>query len=277
MKANDLKLLVQEKYGEIASKSSLLNQSSCCGTGSSCCGSAIGCGELEFSMIGDEYQKLEGYNPDADLGLGCGIPTQFANIKTGDHVLDLGSGAGNDCFVARAIVGETGKVTGLDFTEAMVAKAKENNEKLGFSNVEFVRGDIEEMPLPGNTFDVVVSNCVLNLVPDKNKAFDHIKRVLKSGGHFCVSDVVIKGELPENLRKDAEMYVGCVSGAVSMDQYLEIIKDQGFKDVTVHKMNVISIPDEVLVKYLSEPEIEGFKKGDTGIISITVSGYKQEI
>src|SRR5512133_2981551 len=108
-------------------------------------------------MTGDDYSNLEGYNPDADLGLGCGIPTQFAAIKKGDSILDLGSGAGNDCFVARAIVGETGKVTGLDFTKAMVAKAKENNKKLGFTNVEFVRGDIEDMPLPDNRFDVVVS------------------------------------------------------------------------------------------------------------------------
>lgn len=201
MKAKDLKLIVQEKYGQIAQKSPVQGKPSCCGT-SGCCG------ELEFSMIGDDYSKLEGYNPDADLGLGCGIPTNFAAIRTGDCILDLGSGAGNDCFVARAIVGETGNVTGLDFTEAMVAKATENNKKLGFTNVKFVQGDIEEMPLQDNQFDVVVSNCVLNLVPDKMKAFANIMRVLKTGGHFCVSDVVIKGELPENLRKDAEMYVG---------------------------------------------------------------------
>ena len=267
MKAKDLKLIVQKKYGQIAQTSPVQGKSSCCGT-SGCCG------ELEFSMIGDDYSKLEGYNPDADLGLGCGIPTHFAAIRTGDSILDLGSGAGNDCFVARAIVGETGNVTGLDFTEAMVAKATENNKKLGFTNVKFVKGDIEDMPLQSNTFDVVVSNCVLNLVPDKMKAFANIMRVLKTGGHFCVSDVVIKGELPENLRKDAEMYVGCVSGAIGMEQYLAIIEEQGFKNITVHKQNVIEIPKEVLEKYLSQQEIELFKTGTTGILSITVSGTK---
>lgn len=271
MKAEDLKLVVQEKYGAIANQSLLMNQPQ-----SSCCGTSGCCGELEFSMIGDEYKNIEGYNPDADLGLGCGLPTQFADLKIGDHVLDLGSGAGNDCFVARAIVGETGKVTGLDFTEAMVAKAVGNNQKLGFNNVEFVQGDIEEMPLPDNNFDVVVSNCVLNLVPDKNKAFAQIMRVLKPGGHFCVSDVVIKGELPEALRKDAEMYVGCVAGAVSMNEYIDIINSKGFKNVTIHKLKVISIPDKVLNSYLSKSEMEDFKKGDTGIFSITVSGYKQQ-
>ena len=251
MKAKDLKLIVQEKYGQIVQNNNNQTKSSCCGT-SGCCG------ELEFSMIGDDYTNLEGYNPDADLGLGCGIPTQFAAIKKGGNVLDLGSGAGNDCFVARAIVGETGNVTGLDFTAAMIAKAIENNKKLGFANVEFVQGDIEEMPLPDNQFDVVVSNCVLNLVPDKNKAFAQIMRVLKPNGHFCVSDVVIKGELPENLRQDAEMYVECISGAVEMKQYLKIIDEQGFKNVTVHK----------------EREIEGFKNMEAGIFSITVSGSK---
>jgi arsenite methyltransferase len=189
--------------------------------------------------------------------------------------LDLGSGAGNDCFVARAIVGETGKVTGLDFTGAMVAKAIANNQKLGFTNVEFVQGDIEEMPLPDNCFDVFVSNCVLNLVPDKNKAFAQMMRVLKPGGHFCVSDVVIKGNLPEALRKDAVMYVGRVAGAVSMNQYIDIINSNGFKNVTIHKQKVISIPEEILDKYLTKSEMGNLQNEDTGIFSITVSGYKQ--
>lgn len=269
MNPNDLKLVVQEKYGEIANQSILQNQSSCCGSTTSCC-------EVDYTIFSENYDQLEGYNPDADLGLGCGIPTKFAAIKTGDHVLDLGSGAGNDCFVARAIVGETGKVTGLDFTDAMVAKAIANNQKLGFDNIEFVQGDIEEMPLPDNNFDVIVSNCVLNLVPDKSKAFAQIMRVLKPGGHFCVSDVVIKGELPETLRKDAEMYAGCVSGAIEMEKYLQIIENQGFKNTTVHKQKVISIPDEVLDNYLSKSDRKDFKNGDTGIFSITVSGYKQK-
>lgn len=267
MNAEDLKLIVKEKYGEIATQSKEYNQSSCCG-------STCGCGDSTYTIMSDDYSKLEGYNPDADLGLGCGLPTQYAGINEGDSVLDLGSGAGNDCFVARAIVGEKGKVTGLDFTESMLAKANDNVKKLGYTNVEFVKGDIEEMPLAANTFDVVVSNCVLNLVPDKDKAFSEIMRVLKSGGHFCVSDVVLKGNLPEKLQKDAEMYAGCVSGAIEMDNYLAIISKYGFKRTIVHKQKEIAIPDEILHKYLSNEELKSFKSGETGIFSITVSAYK---
>jgi arsenite methyltransferase len=266
MKLEDLKIIVKEKYSEIAGQAKEQNLS-CCGT-SGCCST------VDYAVFSESYKNLEGYNPDADLGLGCGIPTEFAGIKKGDHVLDLGSGAGNDCFVARAIVGETGKVTGLDFTDAMVAKATENNKKTGFTNVDFVKGDIESMPLPSNGFDVVVSNCVLNLVPDKNKAFSEIMRVLKPGGHFCVSDVVIKGELPEHLRHDAEMYAGCVSGAIDIQDYINIIKDQGFANITVHKQKNISIPAEILDNYLNTDEMKSFSDGKTGILSITVSGDK---
>ena len=267
MNPNDLKLVVREKYGQIASQSKQQNESSCCGSGS-CCST------VDYTVFSESYHDLEGYNPDADLGLGCGIPTQFAGIKKGDHVLDLGSGAGNDCFVVRAIVGDSGKVTGLDFTDAMLAKATENATGLGFSNVTFVKGDIEDMPFPNDNFDVIVSNCVLNLVPDKNKAFAHILRVLKPGGHFCVSDVVIKGNLPEKLKSDAEMYAGCVSGAIEMDEYIGIIRNQGFKNILVHKEKEISIPAEILANYLTPEETISFRNGNTGIYSITVSAYK---
>ncbi len=263
----DLKEIVKTKYGEIAENSNIKGQTSCC------CSSGC-CGDTEISMIGDEYDTIEGHHPDADLGLGCGIPTQFAGIKTGDHVLDLGSGAGNDCFVARAIVSETGKVTGLDFTDAMIAKAIENKQKLGFANVEFVKGDIEEIPLPDHSFDVIVSNCVLNLVPDKEKAFSEMYRVLKPGGHFCVSDVVIKGVLPEKLQKDAEMYAGCISGAIAMDAYLDVIKRHQFKNITIHKQKEIAIQETVLLKYLNKEEIMEFQSGSIGIYSITVSAEK---
>lgn len=269
MNSNDLKLVVKEKYGAIANQSLLLNQPQ-----SACCGPSSCCGGLEFSMIGDEYNHIEGHHAEADLGLGCGIPTQYAAIKKGDHVLDLGSGAGNDCFVARAITGETGKVTGVDFTGEMIARARQNNQKLGYTNVEFVQGDIEDLPLPDNSFDVVVSNCVLNLVPDKDKAIGQIMRVLKPGGHFCVSDVVTKGDLPEKLRSDAMMYVGCVSGAIGIDDYLRIIKNEGFDRITIHKEKEIAIPADVLENYLSKDEISSFRNGVTGIYSITVSGTK---
>lgn len=268
MNADELKMVVKEKYGSIASQSILIQQQQ------SCCGPGNCCGELGISMIGDEYENIKGHNKDADLGLGCGIPTQFAGIKQGDHVLDLGSGAGNDCFVARSIVGDSGRITGLDFTDAMILKATENNKKLGFSNVEFIQGDIEEMPLPDNNFDVVLSNCVLNLVPNKTMAFKEIMRVLKSGGHFCVSDVVIKGQLPEKLQKDAEMYAGCVSGAIEMEEYLQIIKKSGFENVVIHKQKEIVVPSNILSNYLNSEEIKDFELHEKGIFSITISGYK---
>jgi len=267
MKAEDLKLIVKDKYSQIADTSNVLFKPSCCGT-TGCCST------VDYAVFSENYEKLAGYNPDADLGLGCGIPTEFAGIQQGDSVLDLGSGAGNDCFVARAIVGETGKVTGLDFTDAMLQKARENTRKLGFANVEFVQGDIEDMPLPDNSYDVVLSNCVLNLVPDKAKAFAQIMRVLKPTGQFCVSDVVIKGNLPDALRKDAEMYAGCVSGAIDMDDYLGIIKKQGFKNIIVHKLKEISIPTELLSNTMTKEEITGFQHGETGVFSITVSAHK---
>jgi len=267
MNPNDLKSVVKEKYGQIAGQSKHQNESSCCGA-TNCCST------VDYTVFSENYNNLDGYNPDADLGLGCGIPTQFAAISRGNHVLDLGCGAGNDCFVARAIVGETGEVTGLDFTESMIAKAIENVNKLGFSNVKFVKGDIEDMPFPDNTFDVIISNCVLNLVPDKSKAFAQILRVLKPSGHFCVSDVVIKGNLPGKLQKDVEMYAGCVSGAININEYLNIIKQQGFKNITVHKQKEISIPENILANYLTPAEIKSFQSKETGILSITVSGYK---
>ena len=266
MKAEDLKFVVKEKYGEIAKQSKIQNETSCCGVG--------GCGSVDYTIFSENYNKLKGYHPDADLGLGCGIPTQFALIKEGDSVLDLGSGAGNDCFVARAIVGETGKVTGIDFTDAMLEKAQKNVAKLGFSNVEFIKGDIEKMPLADNQFDVIVSNCVLNLVPDKTRAFSEIMRVLKPGGHFCVSDVVTKGELPQKLQKDAEMYVGCVSGAIDMDQYVSIIREQGFQNIEIHKQKDVQIPEAILKNYLNTQELEAFSNAEIGIYSITISAKK---
>lgn len=267
MNSKDLKLAVQKKYGEIAKAADDQNQQGC-GCGTSCCSGS------DYTSFNDNYNNLQGYNPEADLGLGCGIPTDFAGLKPGDRVLDLGSGAGNDCFVARAVVGETGHVTGLDFTEEMVAKAGRNLTKLGYTNVDFVRGDIEKMPLPDNQFDVILSNCVLNLVPDKHKAFSEIMRVLKPGGHFCVSDVVLKGDLPEKMRSDAELYVGCVSGAVKVDDYLGIIERQGFKNINIHKEKRIQLPEGLLAGLTDANGISSVNEGDKGVFSITVTGYR---
>jgi len=268
MKAEDIKQIVKDKYGKIAEQNP--EEKSCC-CSPSCCGP-----EVDYTVFSEDYKNKEGYNPDADMNLGCGIPTDYAGIKKGDHVLDLGSGAGNDCFVARAIVGETGKVTGLDMTEQMIRKAKENCAKLKFANVEFIPGDIEEMPFDKNLFDVVISNCVLNLVPDKSKAFAEIFRVLKSGGHFCVSDVVIKGSLSEKMRKDAEMYAGCVSGASEMNEYLKIVENSGFTSIIVHKQKEIKLPDSLLSEYNDPNELKSYNSGNTGIFSITVSAEKPQ-
>ena len=261
-----LKEIVRKKYSEIALQDKETNMSSCCGAG--------GCSTEVYNIMSDDYTTLEGYNADADLGLGCGLPTQFARIKKGDVVVDLGSGAGNDCFIARHETGETGKVIGIDFTPAMVDKARANAEVRGFNNVEFRQGDIEHMPISANVADVIVSNCVLNLVPNKNAVFQEIYRVLKAGGHFSISDVVLVGALPEGLRKDAEMYAGCVAGAIQKQVYMELINANGFENITIQKEKAIVIPDDILKNYLSADEIISFKTGDTGIFSITVFAQK---
>ena len=262
----EMKELVRQKYSEIALQDKETNQASCCGSG--CCTTEV------YHIMNDDYSTLEGYNPDADLGLGCGLPTQFAKINKGDVVIDLGSGAGNDCFVARAETGETGKVIGIDFTDAMINKARQNAEKLGFNNVEFRFGDIEHMPVTAGVADVVVSNCVLNLVPNKDAVIKDIFRVLKPGGHFSISDVVLVGNLPVNLKNKAEMYAGCVAGAIQKEEYLGLIKANGFTYITVQKEKAIVIPDDILTQYLDEAEMALLKKGDTGIFSVTVFAQK---
>ena len=261
-----LKELVRQKYSEIALQEKSVNQASCCGAGS--------CSTEVYNIMSDDYTTLDGYSPDADLGLGCGLPTQFARIKPGDTVIDLGSGAGNDCFIARAETGPAGKVIGIDFTPEMINKARENADKLGFNNVEFRTGDIERIPVTANVADVVVSNCVLNLVPDKKQVFCEIFRVLKNGGHFSISDVVLFGELPEQLRKDAEMYAGCVAGAIQRDEYLEFITKTGFVNLQIQKEKPIVVPDDILSKYLDADQIASFRSGETGIFSITVYAEK---
>lgn len=263
--SEELKKIVQEKYAEIAQ-----------GENTSCCGSAPGVPEV-YNIMTDDYSQLEGYKADANLGLGCGLPTQFAKIQKGDMVIDLGSGAGNDCFIARYETGGTGKVLGIDFTKAMIDKARVNAEKLGFNNVEFRQGDIENMPVSDDLADVIVSNCVLNLVPDKERVIKEIYRTLKPGGHFSISDIVLVGELPEKLKVDAEMYAGCVAGAIQKEVYLDQIRKTGFQNISIQKEKLILIPDELLDRYLNSNEKEGFKKGNTGIFSITVFAQKPGI
>jgi arsenite methyltransferase len=266
MKPKDLKIIVQEKYSEVVTGSKkAASTRACCGQ--------CDC-DTDWMSLTDRYKTLPGYHADADFGLGCGIPTQYANISRGQHVLDLGSGAGNDCFVVRSLVGDNGKVTGIDFTDAMVEKANVNLQKLGYTNIEFIKGDIENMPLSDNSFDVVISNCVLNLVPDKEKSYKEIYRVLKQNGHFCISDIVLKGTLPKKIQEAAEMYAGCVSGATNKENYLEIIRSAGFKDIEIKNENEIQIPDKILASYLNNSEIETYNNSGASIFSITVTAKK---
>ena len=262
----ELKEIVRQKYSEIALQDKETNMSSCCGSG--------GCSTEVYNIMSEDYTSMDGYNADADLGLGCGLPTQFARIKEGDVVVDLGSGAGNDCFIARHETGASGKVIGIDFTNAMIEKARKNAEARGFNNVEFRQGDIENMPITSNIADVVVSNCVLNLVPNKHAVFQEIYRVLKPGGHFSISDVVLVGALPNALKETAEMYAGCVSGAIQKQVYLELIHANGFENIIIQKEKPIYIPDDILVNHLSAAEIESFREGGIGIFSITVFAQK---
>lgn len=262
----EIKKMVKQKYAEIALQNQETNASSCCGSG--------GCSTEVYNIMTDDYDHLEGYNPDADLKLGCGLPTEFAKIKKGDYVVDLGSGAGNDCFVARAETGESGKVVGIDFTPEMIEKARNNADKLGFNNVEFRLGDIENIPLMSNVADVVVSNCVMNLVPNKPKAFAEVQRILKPTGHFSISDIVLVGDLPEKIKNAAEMYAGCVASAIQMEDYLKIIENSGFKNITLQKKKPIIVPDDILKNYLNEEEIQQYKDSTTRIYSITVYAEK---
>jgi arsenite methyltransferase len=262
----DLKEIVKQKYSEIALQDKGTNLASCCGSG--------GCSTEVYNIMTDDYSQLEGYNPDADLGLGCGLPTEFAGIGTGNTVIDLGSGAGNDCFIARSVVGEKGKVIGIDFTPAMIEKARANAALHNFNNVEFRQGDIENIPVADNTADVVVSNCVLNLVPNKEKVFKEIFRVLKPDGHFCIADIVLVGDLPAKIKNAAEMYAGCVAGAIQKKDYLQLIEANGFKGIRIQKEKRITIPDDILGNYLSKDEQILYKESGTGIYSITVFAEK---
>jgi arsenite methyltransferase len=263
----EIKEMVKEKYGAIANSAKAQNQSSCCG-------STCGCSDVEFSVMADDYAKLPGYVPDADLSLGCGLPTEFALIKPGDTVVDLGSGAGNDCFVARSIAGDSGHIIGIDMTESMIAKARANAARLDFRNVEFRLGEIEAIPVASNSADVVVSNCVMNLVPDKRKAFAETFRIIRPGGHFSISDIVLQGELPDGLRDEAALYAGCISGALRKEEYLGAITEAGFADVRIQKERQIEVPAEILERHLSPEQLEDLRRSQVGIFSITVYAGK---
>lgn len=265
---DELKKLVNLKYSDIATQSKENNATSCCG--SSCCSTEV------YNIMSEDYGELQGYYSEADLGLGCGLPTQFAKIRQGDTVVDLGSGAGNDCFVARAATGENGKVIGVDFSDTMLSKARTNTQKLGFNNIEFRKGEIEKLPITANKADVVVSNCVLNLVPNKKQVFCEIFRILKPKGHFSISDIVLQGNIPHKIQNAAEMYVGCIAGAIQKEEYLSLITTTGFENIIIQKEKPIIIPDDILKNYLNNQEIADFKEKGNVILSITVYAEKPE-
>lgn len=259
--SEEIKEVVKRTYTEAVTK-----DTGCCGP--SCCTSEQ---DVAFN---ESYSNIEGYEQDADYALGCGIPTEFAKIKEGDTVLDLGSGAGNDIFVARSIVGKKGKVVGVDMTEAMVAKANENKKRLGFQNVEFLLGEIESLPLNDASIDVAISNCVMNLVPDKNKAYNEVYRVLKPGGHFSISDIVLSGDLPQSIKEVAEMYAGCVSGALIKEDYIAAIKNAGFKNLAIVKERKLDLSDELILQYATPKALAEFRKMNGAVFSITVYAEK---
>lgn len=258
--ADELREAVRRKYAGIATGKA----EGCCST-DTC---TDGGGSHEIAMIGDAYDTVEGYVESADLGLGCGIPTDHAGLQRGQTVIDLGSGAGLDAFVARRFVGESGTVIGVDFTPEMVTRARANADNLGLSNVRFVDGDIEDLPLENEIADIILSNCVLNLVPDKTRAFQEIYRTLRPGGHFCISDVVSRGALPETIRRSAELYAGCIAGALEEQNYLEIIRTAGFREVHIPERRRIEMPDEALPETVTDADRAAF--AETGLWSVTV-------
>jgi SAM-dependent methyltransferase len=265
--SDSVRTAVREKYGAIATGS----EAGCCGPTSCGCGPDV---LAEIQFIGDDYASVEGHVPEADLGLGCGVPTELAELAPGQIVLDLGSGAGVDAFVARRVVGDAGRVIGVDMTPEMVARARVNASVLGYKNVDFRLGEIEALPVDRDTVDVAISNCVLNLVPEKTRAFAEMYRVLKPGGHFCVSDIVTRGELPEAVRRSAELYAGCVAGAVDEAEYLDGLRAAGFVGVEVRKSHEVQVPDSVLAGYLTPDEIATLRQSGAGVWSVTVFGRK---
>ena len=261
--SKSLKMAIQDKYAKVA-------RGGCCAPqgDSGCCGD-------DYAVFSDDYKEQPGYVAEADLNLGCGLPTKYAGITSGNTVLDLGSGVGNDVFVARSLTGEKGRVIGVDMTPEMIEKAIINNRRLGYDNVEFHLAEIENLPLEDNSVDVVISNCVLNLVPDKQRAFSEIYRVLKPGGHFCISDVVMEGDLPETLKQSAALYAGCISGALRKSEYLSVIEKAGFSRVAIQTEKTIVLPDSLLAAHVSKGEIAVFRESGVGIKSITVNAWKQ--
>ncbi len=273
MKEEEIKKVVREGYAKIAKR-----QSSCCAPVTPCCGTDRA--EDISRMIGYGDEELASVPEGANLGLGCGNPVALASLKEGETVLDLGSGAGFDCLLAANKVGRKGKVIGVDMTPEMIQKARENARKGSYENVEFRLGEIENIPAADNSVDAVISNCVINLAPDKRKVFKEAFRVLKPGGRLMVSDLVLLKELPEAIKNSIEAYIGCLSGAIMEDEYLEAIKNAGFRDVKV--MDETHYPIELMANDPSAKAIienfniqkDAIKGIAQSVVSIKVQGIK---
>jgi arsenite methyltransferase len=265
--AEDLKKNVSEFYGSIARDP----EASGCG-----CGPAACCGVSPGESMSESYAGKEGYVADADLGLGCGIPDAYADLQPGQTVLDLGSGAGNDAFVARAAVGETGKVIGVDMTPDMLSRARANAAARGFDNVEFRLGEIEHLPVTSATVDRILSNCVLNLVPDKEAAHREMFRVLKPGGRFSVSDIAMEGAVSPEIRQAASLYVGCISGAVTRTEMTRSLEAAGFSDVQMAKEVVYPLDKQMIKDFLPAGADADALLANVQVYKVTVTGVKPD-
>jgi len=274
MKKEEIKKVVREGYAKIAKK-----ESSCCASVSSCCGST-GLAEDISKKIGYTDEELKSIPEGANLGLGCGNPVALASLKEGEMVLDLGSGAGFDCFLAANKVGEKGEIIGIDMTPEMIEKARENAKKGNYGNVEFRLGEIENIPAADNSVDVVISNCVINLSPDKQRAFQEVFRVLKPGGRLMISDIVLLKELPHFIKNSIEAYIGCISGAIMKDEYLEAIREAGFREVNIIDETSFPIecvandPTAKVIINKMDMSIEKLKDIGDSVVSIKVEGKK---
>jgi ubiquinone/menaquinone biosynthesis C-methylase UbiE len=273
MKEEKVKKLVRNRYAKVAKTSG-----SCCGSSVSCCSAPTS--TQVSKMIGYSEDEMAAVPEGANLGLGCGNPTALASLKEGERVLDLGSGAGFDCFLAANKVGKTGKVIGVDMTPEMIDKARANAKKGKYTNVEFRLGEIENLPAADNSVDVIISNCVINLAPNKKRVFEEAFRVLAPKGRLMVSDIVLLKELPKTIQKNVEAYVGCISGAETKDKYIELIQKAGFQEVKIIEEK--TYPLEYIISESTTKEIinslgmspEEVKDSTDSVVSVKISAVK---
>jgi len=274
MKEDETRKIVREGYAKIAKQ-----KSSCCAPVTSCCGPTDRAQEIG-KKIGYTEEEMKAVPEGANLGLGCGNPVALASLKEGETVLDLGSGAGFDCFLASSKVGSMGRIIGVDMTPEMLEKARENARKGNYTNVEFRLGEIENLPAGDNSVDAVISNCVINLSPDKKRVFGETFRVLKPGGRLMVSDIVLLKELPDFIKNSIQAYVGCVAGAMIKDEYLKTVREAGFHDVKIIDETAfpaeLMISDPIAKEIIEKLEIEPKKVGEIAntVLSIKVHGVK---